>query len=130
MKPVALILDPAFGQGVEQIALEMPAWVISSPLNDAAVDEARRKFSNAVNLTSFIPQGADDKAASAQALYDIEEHHGPCTSLRPYDELRVFGAGPADLPSRVVAELGWVRAEVCGNVLVLRKQAKVRAAGR
>lgn len=129
MKPVALILDPAFGQSVEKIALEMPAWVISSPLNDAAVGQVRRKFSNAVDLTSFIPQGANGKAASAQAMYDIEEHHGACSSLRPYDELRIFGAGLSDLPSHVMAELGWGRAEVCGNALVLRKQTKVRTVG-
>ncbi len=129
MKPVALILDPAFGQDLEQIALAMPAWVISSALNDAAVDATRRKYKDRVDLTSFIPQQVRDKeAAATQALYDIDEHYGTHSFSQPYDELRVFGA--ADLSERVMAELGWVRAKLRGNALVLRKQTTPRAAAR
>lgn len=131
MKPVALILDPEFGQQLGQIAQEMPAWILSSPLNDAAVDEVRRKFKGGVSITSFIPWHADDRVAnSVQALYDIDEHHGPCSASDPYDELRVFGARPMDLSLRVIEELGLVRAEPSGGALVFKKRPGARVAVR
>ncbi|MCS0657887.1 hypothetical protein [Massilia terrae] len=131
MNPVALILNPEFGQGVERIAREMPVWVLSSPTNDVAVEETRRKFKGAIDVTSFVPRRAGDRSATcAQALYDIDEHHGPWSSSRPYNELRIFGVSEADLPLDVLDELGLAPAESRGSALILHKHPGLHVAAR
>jgi hypothetical protein len=124
MKTVALILDPNFGQQrLERIAQEMPVWVLSSPSNDPAIEETRRKFKEGVNVTSFMPGRADDRLATcAQVLYDIDEHHGPWSSTHPYEALLVFGAIPADFSQQAMEALELAPTGAVENALVLRKR--------
>ncbi|GAB3405518.1 hypothetical protein GCM10027318_15990 [Massilia agilis] len=122
MKSVALILDPEFGQRIESVAREMPVWVLSSRANDPAVERARSLLGEP-DITSFYPPRAGDRTATrAQVLYDIDEHHGCSSSSHPYEELLVFGAGPADFSPETMEELGLEPAGARKDAFVLRKR--------
>ena len=131
MNAVALILDPDFSQRLDGVARKMPVWVLSSASNDPAVEQARHRFSDGDNVTSFFPLGAEDRSATCtQALYDIDEHHGSWSSSTPYDTLLVFGASATDLSPQVLTELGLELAGTQDDALVLRKRNDTRAAER
>ncbi|GAB3443709.1 hypothetical protein NX773_03710 [Massilia solisilvae] len=122
MKSVALILDPEFGQRVESVAREMPVWVLASRSNDPAIEHARSLFGGHDITSFFPPRTGDRKATSAQALYDIDEHHGELSSSHPYEELLIFGAAPADVSPEAMEELGLEPAGARKDAFVLRKR--------
>jgi hypothetical protein len=131
MKTVALILDPDFGQRLERIAQEMPVWILSSPSNDAAIEQARRSVKDDASITSYIPQKPEDRVTTCtQVLYDIDEHHGVWSSSDPYEELLVFGARPVEFSPEAMTELGLESAGTDENGLVLRKRRAARPATR
>lgn len=127
MNTVALILDPDFGQRIERLAQEMPVWVLSSRLNDPAIESARSILKDRSSITSFVPKGAPGRPAVCdQVLYDIDEHHGPWSSSPPYEGLLVFGAVPADFSPATMEELGLEPAGVEKDAFILRKHHVAR----
>jgi hypothetical protein len=128
MNAVALVLDPDFSQRLERLARKMPVWILSSASNDPVVEQTRN-IRDDDNITSFFPLGLADRTTTCtQALYDIDEHHGPWSSSHPYDTLLVFGASATDFSPQALEELGLEPAGTDEDALVLRKRHDTPAA--
>jgi hypothetical protein len=130
MKPVALVLDTEFGERLERLASEMPVWIVASPMNDFAVERTRRLYKEADVTTYFPLDPSNRESACAQALYDIDEHHGPLSTSDPYDEILVIGANRADISSNAMDELHLELSATQGFGLTLRKQCPEREVAR
>jgi hypothetical protein len=104
---VALVLDREFRGSVDELALQMPVWIISSRENDLAVDRARRSLNDPSRVTSLLAvSGENEGEVLLRALYDIEEHHGPPSTVRPYGRIMVYGAESEFVTPKIMNELG------------------------
>lgn len=122
MKPVALILDTEFGERLERLASEMPVWIVASPVNDIAVGRTRSMNPDA-DVTTYFPHDPGDREGTCtQALYDIDEHHGPVSISDPYDEVLIVGASRADLSAGAMDDLQLELAGTQGCGLTLKKR--------
>lgn len=106
-QPIALVLDPEFGEGLLQLAREMPVWVVQSATNQRAVEQARQLLVPAPEITTvLVDQGDSPSEVCVRALYDIDEHHGSHNAGPEYSEVRVFGGTPEFVTVDVLRELG------------------------
>jgi len=104
--PVALVLDPSFGDRVAVLAQKMPVWMVSSVVNDHATHAARQSLGNGQITTLHTRLAESAESLFARALYAIEEHHGDTSQLTPYDTLCVYGKAQ-ELPFELASELGF-----------------------
>ncbi len=97
--PVAIVLDPAYGDRVAALATKMHVWMCESPAN---IDAARRFWEGeskdesdplATGITTFRPiAGASPEEVCAAILNDVEEHHGEYAHEPPLSAVLVVGA--------------------------------------
>ena len=121
--PVALVLDPAFGDRLLLLAHQMPVWIVSSEENERAVARARRSLGGAANITTLLTAGDESgDRACLRGLYEIDEHHGPKSSGEPYDKVLVFGCEPDLIAPTVMHELGFERINKLGHGFTAEKQ--------
>jgi hypothetical protein len=102
---IALVLDPAFGPRLGDLARRMPVWIVSSVDNDIAIAIARREGAGPVT-TLFVRKEESKRETLLRALCDIDEHHGPASSASPYTELLVYGGAAEVLLPDDMRELG------------------------
>ncbi|MGZ5200999.1 MAG: hypothetical protein ACXWC4_14610 [Telluria sp.] len=130
MRSVALVLDTNFEGDLAALAQSMPVWIISSPHNDKCVDRVWSALGDDAGVTSlFVIPGERPAVTFERALYDIDEHHGECSSSLPYEQIVVIGANTAVLSREVLEELGLERSKPAGSSLLLvRRRAKEKVA--
>lgn len=123
---VALVLDRHFGAAIEELAEQMPVWVISSKDNNAAVERARSLLKDPSRITSLLTvSGEGERDTLLRALYDIDEHHGRSSTGRPYDQMLVYGAAPELLTPGIMKELGLEGIRVDPGRFCLQKHSAV-----
>jgi len=123
--PVALVLDPAFGDRLLLLAQQMPVWIVSSEENERAVWRARRSLGDAANITTLLADGDEPgDSACLRGLYAIDEHHGPMSSGKPYDQVLVFGCEPDLMAPEVMRELGFERTNKLHHGFSAQKQGQ------
>jgi len=105
---IALVLDSDFGERVIALAKKTPVWIISSELNDSAVEKTRLLLHEAVSITTVLVRNAESLGdVCLRALYDIDEHHGVDSTSTPYREVLVFGLSPEVLTPEIINDLGF-----------------------
>ena len=105
-RPVALVLDPQFGDRVAALAVKMPVWILSSPINDLAVQLARQRLRENQITTLLSRPSEDAEGLLARGLLAIDEHHGIQSQIVSYDGVQVIGT--LKKPSReLCSELGF-----------------------
>lgn len=89
---VILIMDPHFGNAIENIVKLMPVWIIDSPVNRSAVEHVR-KYNPNHYLLSLLLYFSDENVIETfrRALNAIEDHHGSSSQVLAYESLRVIG---------------------------------------
>jgi hypothetical protein len=94
--PVVLVVDPACGDQLWEIAASHDTWVVPSDLNRAAVEEiweARKEQHDEPTLTIWsAPRAAETEDDWLGMLGTIEIHHGADACEPPLDTLSVYGA--------------------------------------
>jgi hypothetical protein len=126
---VALVLDRYFGRRVEELARRMPVWVISSTDNHQAVAAARSRLNDAANITEFVAfDGEDLGSMCARLLYEIDEHHGTASSMRPYEQLLIYGVEAGLVAPDVMHDLGIEEACSVSGALCFKKQTRQKTA--
>jgi hypothetical protein len=103
---VAVVLDPAFGDRLREVAARCPVWIVPSPENRRVVEELwqERKGSPEapmVTIWTVAPSGW------LGILENIEVHHGEWSQIPPVNGLEVFGATPNDEIRRALREYGY-----------------------
>lgn len=88
---VGLILDPTFGERVSVLAQKMPVWVVSSAVNDHAIDVARAAVVGSRITKLLAIDGESPDNLLRRAIYAIDEHHGEESGGTPCHCLLVYG---------------------------------------
>ena len=92
---VTLVVDPAFGDQLEELPPGRPVWIIESPANRAAVQRVWATLPTATHVdgvTIFRAEGSDAVASCQGILSQIDLHHGLHSHVPPYSGLEVIGA--------------------------------------
>jgi hypothetical protein len=129
MRSVALVLDTDFDEDLTVLARSMPVWIISSPHNDLRVQRIWEDVGDDVSVTSLcVIPGEEPRATLERALYDIDEHHGECSSSMPYEEIVVIGAGALAPCGDTLAELDLERlGRAQGPLRLIKRRDKAQA---
>ena len=112
--PVALVLDQDFSTRLTSLAAQMPVWILSTDLNDLAVQAVRPQCIEGWVTTLKIKPGEDEESRLARALYAIDEHHGEASQSTPYDTLFVYGTS-SQPSAQIMAELGFKAANATSD---------------
>lgn len=104
--PIALVLNPDFGDRVAPLARQMPVWILSSPVNDRSAQVACLALDPGRITTLRRLTGEDAADTLARALYAIDEHHGESSPQAPYDTLWIYGTS-VGVPESLASELGF-----------------------
>lgn len=121
---VTLVCDLRYGEKLERLATEMPVWIISSEINDQAVERAWKSIPGA-RVTRFKGQPSANEPQEFLALLDnIDLHHGPYSSKTPVRTVRVLGFPLSEQLRTALVGRGFVsEAEPEGFHLELRSRA-------
>ena len=104
-KEVALVLDPQFGDRIDELARRMPVWILNDPANSQAVARARAAGASITTFDRKPNESMQD--LFLRTAYNIEEHHGTGAGSPSYDTLEVHGMPAASCPPRIQADLGF-----------------------
>lgn len=107
---VAIVVDPDFGERLEELAARMPVWIAQTKGNSVAIKRLFRRIrrEGGASLASFV---VDPKASReewcASVLETVDEHHGPCSQDPPYRGIEVIGTPPSPALRAFCEELGF-----------------------
>lgn len=124
---VALVLDREFGDRLLPLARSMPVYVVSSPINAAAVEAAWSElfamdgFLTDFGATGFQAIEADADKVLAEQLDFIEAVHGYEGRERSYTRLRVYGVARSPAVEAVLAEYGFFDLKPTDDGFVARR---------
>ena len=98
---VAVVVDPALGDGVAELRATSPVWLVDSPVNAAAWRRSKSPEENGAIFKTLDPEArAENRIAQ---LDDIDLHFGADSyPEKPYVGIRVVGLA---LSEEVEAEL-------------------------
>ncbi|HEX8172393.1 MAG TPA: hypothetical protein VF824_17800 [Thermoanaerobaculia bacterium] len=117
MRSVAVVLDPDFGDRLDKLAFRLPVWVVDSPPNRIAAENAWRASLEWPHITVTIFRALPDHPTRehwAELLEMIALHE-------PYDAVEVVGA-ELTLPARsALLESGFTRFESSARGFRARK---------
>lgn len=108
---VVLVVDPALGDGLWDIAARHDAWVVPSEINRAAIEEiwaARKEANEGPSLTIWSAPPPTVTERDWLAILDtIELHHGEYSSEPPLDTLSVYDATVTPPITAALREYGY-----------------------
>ena len=82
---VAVVVDPDYGQRVQELSRQRHVWIVRSPVNDPAVESAIRAV--------------------------VEEHHGEYSHDPPLTAIEVIGTGASAMVREHLGAYGFLRIE-------------------
>lgn len=93
MNLVLLILDPHFGENLEQLPRNTPVWMVDSPRNRAALNS----LGTACGPVAVFSLRDNETAMDVfqRIVESLDQHHNEFAQHPPYDTLDVYGL-PAD----------------------------------
>jgi hypothetical protein len=113
---VAVVVDPAFGDGLAALAARVPVWVADTPDNRAAAERVRAGTAAGPHeVTTFrVDPSATPAAWCAGVLPAIMDHHGGDGPHPRAGAVEVVGAEPIPELARALAAYGFTRVEPGG----------------
>jgi len=92
---VAVVLEPAFGERLTELAARLPVWIVDTPANRAAAKRYWAEHpgqSHTEGVTTFkVDLSLSPEAWCAEVLPDIDLHHGEYSHDPAYTAVEVFG---------------------------------------
>ena len=110
---VAVVVNPAFGGRLSDLASCMHVWCIDTSDNRAAAEilwhqnEQAQTIERGVTIFSADPTDPPDEIVASE-LGTIDLHHGDYSHVPPYSVLHVYGAKPTSVLREALAGLGFV----------------------
>lgn len=107
---VAMVLDPDFGDRLRPLAAAMHVWIVDTPGNRAAIDQARAAqpiYSSDRGVTTM--NSSDDPSPEqrfASTLSTVDLHHGWHSHSPPWTALHCFGVRPTAAVRDALDEYG------------------------
>ena len=113
---VSIVVDPEFGQRLDEIANDGPVWIAATPANRAAAERwwrAHYPYEEHEGVTTFLV--AHDRSAEQRCLDvlpTVDLHYGAYDDNAPsYDAVQVWGARPVPELIEFLAENGYAKIE-------------------
>ena len=92
---VGIVVDTEFGNRIEQLAREMPVWVVDTPVNRAAAEQFHREGSSPTHrdgVTTFkVDVSGTPNDWCRDILQAVDLHHGELSHDPPYGSVMVIG---------------------------------------
>ena len=111
VQEVLVVLDPNFGDRLQDVWRGQPVWITMSPVNAPEVQAlwASKPSPNPVTgITGFAhEEGAAAEDRFLAQLSTIDLHHGRYSTDTPYAELTVIGAQLTEPIEAALSELGF-----------------------
>lgn len=93
---MAVVLDPDFGDRLQDLSATKPVWIADTPINRAAAEAAwasRPGLTRLDGVTTFrVDQSLTPEAWLTGILATVDLHHGESSHDPPYAGVEVFGA--------------------------------------
>lgn len=90
--PVAIVVDPDFGERLADLSRRMPVWICDTPTNHAVAETSRRLIRPQPDITTFdFSASASPETTFLDVVADVDLHHGEYSKERPWTDLHVFG---------------------------------------
>lgn len=119
---IALVLDTDFATELKRLALQMPVWIVKSPINSVVVKELRLQSDN-YQLTEFFSEQFESKANSFhKIIYTLDEHHNELSQEPPYNTLLVYGLDLDTIDENELKELGFFQFQKTAYGFIARKE--------
>jgi hypothetical protein len=99
---VGIIVDPQFGQRLDQLASRLPIWIVDTPVNRQAAERRWQQKEEATHtepgdVTTFTVDTAQTPEEwCASVLGVVDAHHDEYSHNPPYDAVEVVGAQLTD----------------------------------
>jgi hypothetical protein len=109
---VAVVVDPAYGDKLLELAARLHVWIIDTPANKAAAqvlwsqDGHVHSLDNGVTTFSAFRVDRPDEIV-ASMLETIDLHHGEYSHSPPWSVLEVYGASPSPSLAAALADYGF-----------------------
>jgi hypothetical protein len=120
---VGIVVDPSFGDRVDELLQRLPLWIADTEGNRAAIKRVwtrRRNVGESINhtdvgaLTSFtVEPNATPEAWFIGVMNDVAGHHDRYSHLPGYSAVEVYGVTPS---AALLAILGEYRLTVISSV--------------
>lgn len=109
---VAVVVDPAYGDKLLDLAARLHVWIIDTPVNKAAAQvlwgQDGRVHSLDNGVTTFSAFRVDrPEETVASILETIDLHHGEYSHSPPWSVLEVYGASPSPFLAAALADYGF-----------------------
>jgi hypothetical protein len=125
---VWVVVDPVFGDRLDELPIGEAVWVIQSTLNSAAAVRLRTKRVGETPLNGITTFTANSGATPEEMLVDylatIDLHHGEYSSKPPYSKIRVIGAHLAPIVKEALSEFGFLNCVPTPNGFVAEKSVE------
>lgn len=109
---VAVVVDPAYGDKLLDLAARLHVWIIDTPVNKAAAQvlwsqdgRIHSLDSGVTTFSAFVVRRPDEIVASM--LETIDLHHGEYSHSPPWSVLEVYGASPSPSLAAALADYGF-----------------------
>ena len=111
---VNIVVDPQFGERLEEIASRGPVWIAATPTNRAAAERWWNAHSPPAELegvtTFLVEPGESPEDWCLQVLPTVDMHFGAYDDNAPlYDAAAVWGAKPVAALLELLAANGYTR---------------------
>lgn len=110
---VAIVVDPAYGGQLADVAARVPVWVADTPENRAAATRLRADTTGAIHEVTTFRVSPDDGPARwcAEVLPAVMDHHAGAGPHPRAGVLEIIGT-PLDAPlTEALASYGFTRLE-------------------
>ena len=111
---VSIVLDPAFGEMLLELASKSHVWVIDTPTNRLVTEEywARPCDRKEWSITTFRINEDNDECEVCLGILDtVDLHHGEYSSVSPYETIAIFGCDSKPGLRSALQALGFTRFE-------------------
>jgi hypothetical protein len=118
---VFVVLDPAYGQRLDELAKNGPVWIVDTPANRSVAQQiwtAAPNRSHLEGVTTFkFPENSSSEDILINELDTIDLHHGIHSANPPYTVIEVIGAGVSDKVKEALSEFGFDHFEATSHGL-------------
>ena len=107
---VVVVVDRSFGEKLVSLPPGVPVWIVDTPTNTPVARRLRKERpanSHLNGITTYNDVDVSPEESLLNQLPDIDLHHGPYSTKRPYTQLEVIGTPLSDKLKIILADYGF-----------------------
>ena len=107
---VVVVVDRNFGEKLVALPPGVPVWIVDTSTNTSVARRLRKErpaSSHLNGITTYNDVDVSREESLLNQLPDIDLHHGPHSTKRPYTQLEVIGTPLSDKLKIALADYGF-----------------------